>query len=569
MVTSLVVPVIDVQNDNFRELWPAMVLAIKTASFIAVDTELSGLGNRKALLAESIEDRYKAIIHAARSRSILSLGIACYKKLGDKAADTYLVQVYNLTLLCSEEYIIEPQSVQFLVQHGFDFNKQYAHGIPYCKGNNKGATDDQGVHIRALFTELLRAKKPLVLHNGLIDMAFLYQSFYAHLPDRLANFTADLSEMFPAGIYDTKYVTEFELRLTASYLEYAYKKCKLDNSRIETSGGTGPHVHVDFCQYAGHMSSYVDYRVCPAVASAEGQTEICQRFSAFGWCPNGTQCPLSHDTDLIVLQDEKGTGDKKRKRRRHRDKKRGRGEAAEDSFIFDGAPENKMPHMEVDPKQTPDDQQEVAPCPERGPLMESDGITQQKEGEDMKTDGEGNGVSENNPDCRNPATTATTDDDTKTNTNEGEDMKIDCEGNGVSEVIPDCRNNATTVATDNNTKTNTNESRTEDGGREKFSVQPSKTDDQKKKADSGTHRAGFDAFMTGYIFAHSCTLTKKEGVGAVEKEQEKEEQLWLPTCLNKIYLSGKAAPLNVVKSTFSKSSKAHVQKMETVWAGRA
>lgn len=40
---------------------------------------------------------------------------------------------------------------------------------------NQGGSDDRGVHIRALFTELLRAKKPLVLHNGLIDMAFLYQ----------------------------------------------------------------------------------------------------------------------------------------------------------------------------------------------------------------------------------------------------------------------------------------------------------------------------------------------------------------------------------------------------------
>ncbi|KAK2868668.1 hypothetical protein Q7C36_000539 [Tachysurus vachellii] len=477
MSSLLVVPVIDVQSNNFKELWPAMVLAFKTSSFIALDTELSGLGARKALLAESIEDRYKAICHAARTRSVLSLGLACYKKLDDKVDRTYQVQVYNLTLLCAEEYVIEPQSVKFLVQHGFDFNKQYAQGVPYDKGNDKGG-EAQGVNMRTLFVELLRANKPLVLHNGLIDLIFLYQCFYAQLPDKLGTFTADLSQMFPAGIYDTKYATEYELRFTASYLEYAYKKCKLDNSRSIAAAQDGPHVFLEFCNYTGSMQSYVDYRPCTDCHGCDGPLNICVQFSAYGWCPSGSHCPMSHDTDLIIRQDEKCKEDKRQKRKRRKKKKAAKQEGEEEN---DEMPLDKKAHMENE------DGKKIL-----GTFTAH--------------------VEEKPSDVASAAESHT------------EPRKNECDSTQMHKAAPDARDQAPKTS--------------------------------ERKAEGGTHRAGFDAFMTGYIFAFA-TIQNDEG-----------PESWIPVCANKLYLSGKSVPLHVAKSTFSKSSRAHVTKMEHIWRKR-
>ncbi|XP_035655895.1 target of EGR1 protein 1-like [Oncorhynchus keta] len=532
MTSSMIVPVIDVQNDNFKELWPAMILAIKTASFIALDTELSGLGSRKALLAECIEDRYKAICNAARTRSILSLGFACFKKLENKDDDTYLVQVYNLTLLCSEEYVIEPQSVQFLVQHGFDFNKQYAEGVPYLKGNDKGG-DSNGINMRMLFVELLRARKPLVLHNGLIDMVFLYQCFYAHLPDKLGTFTADLSQMFPAGIYDTKYTTEYELRFAASYLEYAYKKCKLDNMKSLEVGGKGHHLFLEFCKYSGHLSSYVDFRPCLAGSSLEGPLNVCQRFSAYGWCPNGSQCPLSHDTDLIIQHDEKNQVEKKKKRKRKRKN------SSQGNVDIEGASENKQVHMELkDGEQGPD---QLIPDSKPPPATEQvDGTPVQgsESGEKMVTEKveEGNGV------AKPQAVSA--DEEIKTD-------KEKVEGNGVAEPQA--------VSADEEIKTDKEKVEGNDVSEPLATSDAAKKEKSKrKKLEGGSHRAGFDAFMTGYIFSYAATLTERVGEPPCSES-------WLPECLNKVYLSGKSVPMHIVKSTFSKSSKAHMHKMDIVW----
>uniref|UniRef100_A0A8C5WHA8 Target of EGR1 protein 1 n=1 Tax=Leptobrachium leishanense TaxID=445787 RepID=A0A8C5WHA8_9ANUR len=516
-MTSLVVPVIDVHNDNFCELWPSMLLALKTSTFIAVDTELSGLGARKSLLNQCIEERYKSICHAARTRSILSLGIACFKQLPDKGENAYLSQIYNLILLCMEDYIIEPESVRFLVQHGFDFNKQYAQGIPYYKGNDKG-NEDQQQSVRTLFLELLRAKKPLILHNGLIDLAFLYQSFYAHLPDTLGSFTADLSEMFPVGIYDTKYASEFEIRITASYLEYAYKKCKRENSRLVDAHTQ--HLAIEFCHYPSSMSGFIDYRHCslpePDLTGSDSAVSyVCEQYSAYGWCSNGLKCAQSHDIDLIIDEDEKQTGTRKKKRRKKRKKcaaKRADGDTwteEQDSGVpSDMEPPRKQSCINPVSTEPSDAGEECENAPPDAPARSMDCGMEEK-----------------------PPLPSSDSQQEEINENE------------VTEACPAGRESRTAPA----------------GGAQSVCDGQVSTGagSRGKASETGTHRAGFDAFMTGYIMGY-VWMVKKGASPASSTTQ------CLPDCLNKVYLSGKNIPLQIVKSVFSKSSRAHTQKMRLV-----
>ena len=104
------------------------------------------MGSRKRLNVSEIDERYYNTSNVAKTRSIISIGLSMFKLFKntactdterDKNEFTFHVQTFNILTLCSDDYIVEPASVKFLVEHGFDFNKQYSDGLSYFRGNDK------------------------------------------------------------------------------------------------------------------------------------------------------------------------------------------------------------------------------------------------------------------------------------------------------------------------------------------------------------------------------------------------------------------------------------------------
>jgi len=160
------------------------------------------------------------------------------------------------------------------------------------------------------------ANKPLVLHNGFLDLVFLYENFYGMLPDKLQVFTADLSEMFPAGIFDTKFVSENSVREPASFLLYLFKKCQRNNLQHQKHGQK--HVCLKFPEKSA-LSGFTEELYCGSHDETEAvhaDVNVCEKYAAYGFCPREKTCLLSHDVDDVLNREWKMKEAKRQKRKR-------------------------------------------------------------------------------------------------------------------------------------------------------------------------------------------------------------------------------------------------------------
>ncbi|XP_064625343.1 target of EGR1 protein 1-like [Lineus longissimus] len=528
MATFDAVPVIDVHNDNFKELWPTLIVALKSSTFVALDLEMSGLGNRRLLSAKSIEERYNTLCEIAKTRSVVSLGISCFKlqrvstpggmkqevTLGDSSQEGktklhFFVQTFNIILLCKESYMVEPESLRFLVQHGFDFNKQYSKGISYHRGIDK--PEDEKQSIRLLLNEIITYKVPIALHNGLVDLVFLYHAFYSTVPSKLPQFVSDLSEIFAGGIYDTKYIVEYEVRLASSYLEYVFRKSQKDN--VQQYRGGAPHIEMSFPRYPASCD-YIEYQECglPEETRNYAGFKTCVQFGAFGWCKLADNCPNSHDIDAILNIDDNISLNKRKKRNRRKNKRQRTG-------VCSVGDEEQSTGDEDDEEMETVDETQGAITQDISPSsITSVGTHLEKDhsSKHILSFAEPNQV------------------------NSGTDTVLKTEG-ACSETILNIDNQKDTI----DSSVNGPDTKSSENG------------DKIAKSRCSGHRAGFDAFMTGYTLASAVLKCGKLSVLQTSSSDVKLADLQLNKLKNNVYLSGKDMPLKITKSNFSKTSKEH------------
>ncbi|KAI1290206.1 Target of EGR1 protein 1 [Halotydeus destructor] len=317
------VPCFHVCRENIDEIWPQLVSDVENATWVAMDLEFSGIGEKENFKIKEIDVRYKVLSQLAKTRSIVSIGFSIFKRIdkillseegGDGTGHTwrYHVANYDMICQCDDPYVTDLDAHAFLLNHGFDFERQRNFGVPYKRGAQND--DLASPTIRNVFLKLVQHKVPIAFHNGFLDLIFLYQNFYSELPSDLQVLLSDLRDMFPRGIYDTKYVAE-NAGSDVSFLEFVYYERQRSN--VQRLMKRLPNIHVNFSDhFRDREFREVRNMKTTILDKRPPDVEVCTHYSLHGWCNFGIDCIKSHDIDFIL--DRRKTGSKQKSRSRQR-----------------------------------------------------------------------------------------------------------------------------------------------------------------------------------------------------------------------------------------------------------
>lgn len=160
----------DVTTKNFNHLLPEIIETIKTCDFIAIDTELSGLMRERIQnIFDLPAERFAKAVESSRGYFIMQFGLSCFTLCDEHhyTNRTYNFYIFPQASNCygdkDRTFSIQAHAIQFLTEHGFDFNKLFKEGVSYLTFQEKKNLTAQ------LKSETKNREKVKVNSNGLPD----------------------------------------------------------------------------------------------------------------------------------------------------------------------------------------------------------------------------------------------------------------------------------------------------------------------------------------------------------------------------------------------------------------
>lgn len=197
-------------TDEFLRLLP-------DSHFVTVDCEFSGIGDRSKASTD-IGSYLKALKDASSKFAMLQIGfcLAFYDDQDLKCP--WSLYPYNLYTFPSkdENLCFNSTTVKWLLSNGFNFNRWINDGISYRRlageelsepSDSTSVSETLGVHL--IIDAIIRHRKPIVVHNGLLDILQIYDKFIGSFPDDANAIIEELYRLFGMGVFDTKNIANY------------------------------------------------------------------------------------------------------------------------------------------------------------------------------------------------------------------------------------------------------------------------------------------------------------------------------------------------------------------------
>lgn len=193
-----------VTRTNFAQILPQVLEDIESSTFIALDTELTGLQLTRAHKNSQMDDlitRYGKLRESVSSFGLLQVGLACFKWSASR--QKYKISAYSFYVFPSaanglqqeRKFTCQLGSLTFLSEFKFDFNKAFHEGIPFITRKEEAIIKSNSAFYNSENGQQ-KSQKPLILlkdeEKAIVNEVF--DKIDAWLQDETENFL-DLPQM--------------------------------------------------------------------------------------------------------------------------------------------------------------------------------------------------------------------------------------------------------------------------------------------------------------------------------------------------------------------------------------